>query len=83
MDTGLGLDPSKFEDAFIPFIADVDGRMYKKLEQKLNPEDKYIVGTGSGLGLSIIREIIQVRNGTVAFREPKGKWKSELEVILP
>lgn len=82
-DTGLGLEPSQYEDVFIPFIADIDGKLYNRLEHRLNPEDKYIVGTGSGLGLSIVREIVQVREGTVAFRNPKGSWKAELEVLLP
>ena len=49
----------------------------------MNPEDKYIVGTGSGLGLSIVREIVQVHNGAIAFLKPKGKWKAELEIKLP
>ena len=49
----------------------------------LNPEDKYIVGTGSGLGLSIVREIVQVRSGKIAFCKPKEGWKTELEISLP
>lgn len=55
----------------------------KYLSKRLNPEDKYIVGTGSGLGLSIIKEIVQVHKGTISFHEPKGDWKSELEIELP
>jgi signal transduction histidine kinase len=82
-DTGLGIDESHFEDVFVPFIADPDGKLYKNLENKLNPEDKYIVGTGSGLGLSIVKEIVQVRNGSISFRNPTGNWKAELEIILP
>lgn len=83
MDTGIGLDPSKFKEVFIPFMADPEGRLYRLLAKKMNPEDKYIVGTGSGLGLSIVREIVQVHNGAIAFLKPKGKWKAELEIKLP
>lgn len=83
MDTGVGLAPSKYDEVFIPFIADPEGSLYKNLERKLNPEDKYIVGTGSGLGLSIVKEIVQVRNGAIAFNKPKGSWKAELEISLP
>ena len=83
MDTGLGIDPAYYEEVFVPFIADPEGRLYKDLEKRLNPEDKYIVGTGSGLGLSIVKEIVQVRNGSISFRKPAGNWKTELEIILP
>ena len=83
MDTGIGINPSYYEEVFIPFIADPEGKLYKHLSKRLNPEDKYIVGTGSGLGLSIVKEIVQVRKGSIAFHEPKGDWKAELEIKLP
>lgn len=83
MDTGIGISPSYYEEVFIPFIADPEGKLYKHLSKRLNPEDKYIVGTGSGLGLSIIKEIVQVRKGSISFQEPKDDWKAELEIKLP
>ncbi|MDD5243056.1 MAG: sensor histidine kinase [Syntrophorhabdaceae bacterium] len=83
MDTGLGLNPNKHRDIFIPFVADIDGKLYSILEKKLNPEDKYIVGTGSGLGLSIVKEILQARNGDIRILPPEGDWKAVLEVELP
>ncbi|MBU1570625.1 MAG: ATP-binding protein [Proteobacteria bacterium] len=83
MDTGIGINPSYYEEVFIPFIADPEGKLYKHLSKRLNPEDKYIVGTGSGLGLSIVKEIVQVRKGSISFHAPKGDWKAELEIILP
>lgn len=82
-DTGLGLDKSKFEEVFIPFIADPEGRLYPGLDDQLNQADKFIVGTGSGLGLSIVREIVSARNGSVKFIEPEMPWKAQLEVLLP
>jgi signal transduction histidine kinase len=82
-DTGVGLEPSHYEDAFIPFLADPDGKLYSSLNRMLNPEDKYIVGTGSGLGLSIVKEIVHARNGQISFKSPQKNWNCELEVILP
>ncbi len=67
----------------MPFVADPEGMMYPLLEKKMNPEDEYIMGAGSGLGLSIVREIVRVRGGNVAFRPAKGDWRTNLEVILP
>jgi len=83
LDTGVGLPESYFDEVFVPFVADPQGTLYPGLEKHLNLEDRFIVGTGSGLGLSIIREIVQARGGSVAFRTPEGDWKSSLEIILP
>jgi C4-dicarboxylate-specific signal transduction histidine kinase len=66
-DSGLGLDAEHYEQVFAPFAADLDKRLYRGLDAKLNPEDQYIVGTGSGLGLSIAREILSYRGGTIRF----------------
>ena len=83
MDTGLGLREDEFEDVFIPFVADPSGELYKKLETQLNPEDKFIVGSGSGLGLGIVKEILDNREGEINFKKPKGTWKTILEIIIP
>jgi len=82
-DTGLGLDSSKFEEVFTPFIADPEGKLYPSLDNNLNPADKFIVGTGSGLGLSIVKGIVSIRGGLVRFIEPEKPWKAQLEVLLP
>jgi len=82
-DTGLGLKESSFEEVFIPFIADPEGKLYQNLESRLNPEDNLIVGTGSGLGLGIVREIVNAHNGTVEFVKPQKNWSAELVIKLP
>lgn len=83
MDTGIGIEPTYYDDVFIPFVADPGGLLYKNLSKRLNPEDKYIVGMGSGLGLSIVKEIVQFRNGSISFHSPEDGWNSELEIELP
>jgi len=83
LDTGIGVDLLSSEELFVPFIADPQGKMYSLLEKKINPEDRYIVGMGSGLGLSIVREIVQIHKGNIKFQPAKGEWKANLEIILP
>lgn len=81
-DTGIGIRESEFEEVFVPFIADPRGELYAALEKRLNPEDQYIVGTGSGLGLSILREIVRSQGGDVRFVKPSGKWRADLEIEI-
>jgi len=82
-DSGIGLDEEQYEQVFAPFVADPDKRLYRGLDAKLNPEDQYIVGTGSGLGLSIASEILSYRGGTIRFVTPKDGWKADLEIVIP
>lgn len=82
-DTGLGLETEQFDEVFIPFISDPDSQLYNNLEKRLNPEDKLIVGSGSGLGLGIIKEIVNAHSGSVNFVEPSQNWNAELQIIIP
>ncbi len=56
-DTGLGIDPSKKEDIFYPFVQHRDV-----------PERK-----GTGLGLSICKRYAEIMGGTVEVESEKGK----------
>lgn len=82
-DTGLGLHPSRYEEVFIPFIADPEGKLYSNLEKRLNQEDNAIVGSGSGLGLGIVKEIVKAHDGSVKFVSPKAGWNAEIVIKLP
>jgi signal transduction histidine kinase len=82
-DTGIGLDEADFESVFTPFVRDPQGTLYSKLKRNLNPQDSAIVGAGSGLGLTIVRDIVRLRKGSIEFKKPAGKWKSHLEILLP
>jgi signal transduction histidine kinase len=83
LDTGIGLDEENYEKVFEPFVADPDDRLYRGLKAKLNPEDEYVVGTGSGLGLSIAREILSFRGGAIRFVQPRDGWNADLEIVMP
>jgi len=82
-DTGVGLDEENFEKVFEPFAADPGNRLYRGLKTRLNPEDQYVVGTGSGLGLSIVSEILSYRGGSIRFMHPGKGWKADLEIVMP
>jgi len=75
--------PPDWQDLFTAFVADPDGSLYRNLKRRLNPEDEPIVGTGSGLGLSIVKEIVESHDGTVGFAEPPEGWACNLEIRLP
>jgi signal transduction histidine kinase len=83
LDTGIGLDEEFYDKVFEPFAADPDNRLYRGLKARLNPEDHYVVGTGSGLGLSIVSEILSYRGGTIRFIKPTDAWKADVEVVIP
>ncbi len=82
-DNGIGLAEEFFDEVFTPFIADPSGELYDRLEQRANSEDAAIFGTGSGLGLSIARDIARSRQGDVRFLRPPPDWNACVEVELP
>lgn len=81
-DNGIGVDLATSDDLFKAFIADPSGELYEKLGEQINPEDELFVGTGSGLGLGIVRSIIERRHGSIKFVQPEKGWNTKLEVIL-
>ena len=82
-DNGIGLDPKHFSEVFTPFISDPSGLLYDRLEENANPEDAAAFGTGSGLGLSIARDIARARGGDIRFINPEDQWAACVEIELP
>lgn len=82
LDNGLGLDENFHKEVFTPFISDPSGVLYDKLQQESNPEDSHLFGTGSGLGLSIVRDILSARKGAIRFIPPPENWSACVELIL-
>ncbi|WPG38512.1 sensor histidine kinase [Variovorax sp. EBFNA2] len=83
LDSGVGLDPTFFEEVFTPFISDPSGELYDKLEERANSEDASMFGSGSGLGLPIARDVARSRGGDIKFIETTEPWKTCAQVSLP
>ena len=83
MDNGLGLAEQFFDDVFAPFMTDPSGELYDRLEERANPEDASVLGLGSGLGLSIARDIARSRRGDIRFVIPEPPWRACIQVELP
>ena len=61
-DTGIGISPEFQEKMFLPF------------EQESN--DVELMAQGSGLGLSIVKSIVDLMDGTITVKSEKGKGTS-------
>ena len=68
-DTGVGLDPSQREEVFKPFVT--------------TSAPDPILGVGTGLGLKIVRDLVQAYDGQVQFVDASPPWKTCIEVVLP
>jgi signal transduction histidine kinase len=69
LDTGKGLEKEKWAEVFSPFIS------YSE------PDLRF--GTGTGLGLKIVQDMVRSYNGDVKFIDaPKG-WVTCIELKLP
>lgn len=69
LDTGVGVPVELRENAFRPFFT----------TSLPNP----VLGVGTGLGLTVVRELLEVYNGTARFVNAKSPWKTQIEIVLP
>ena len=81
-DNGIGVNLSESHKLFEPYISDPGKVLYPALDGNINKEHAFVLGTGSGLGLSIIRQIVESRNGTIQFITPFNGWSTELLIEI-
>ncbi len=68
-DTGTGVEPSIAEKVFEPFVT-------TSLPDPL-------LGVGTGLGLKIVRDLVQTNHGQVQFVETVAPWNTCVEIVFP
>ena len=69
MDTGVGVPPENRERVFRPFFTN----------SLANP----VLGVGTGLGLTVVKDILDTYSGIARFVDAESPWKTRLEIFLP
>jgi signal transduction histidine kinase len=82
-DTGVGLSDDHWERAFEALVSDPEDKIYRRLDKVIQDDDLRTLGRGSGLGLSIVRDIVTAKGGSVHFVKPRPPWRACVEVVLP
>ncbi len=79
-DNGIGLSSEERGSVFMPLVSDPSARLYDALEERLDQSERQLLGQGSGLGLSIVRGILERHDGMAEFREPGSGWATNLHL---
>ncbi len=81
-DTGVGLHSKNWNKVFAPFVSDPEGTIYSSLSSRIGDKQLATLGKGSGLGLHIMKSILEKHSGVVEFEKPTGEWKTTLLLRL-
>jgi signal transduction histidine kinase len=80
-DTGVGLPTEHRDEILQPLVSDPEDNLYDDLEKKMPTELSSQLGSGSGLGLSIVEDIANKHGGSLGFIDTDD-WTTTAEVIL-
>lgn len=69
MDTGVGVPTENRERVFRPFVT--------------NSLPNPVLGVGTGLGLTVVKDILDTYGGSARFVDAESPWKTRLEIVLP
>ena len=79
-DNGIGVSSNERTSVFMPLVSDPSGRLYDALEERLDQNERQLLGQGSGLGLSIVRGILERHDGSASFEDPSSGWSTCLHL---
>jgi signal transduction histidine kinase len=82
-DNGIGLNQADMDTVFSPLVSDPNSVLYDALEERVESQDKQLLGQGSGMGLSILKGILENRKGSVRFIPPEDDWATCLQLTIP